>query len=52
MAERIDIRGTPFVRFECECGQRQQTPERTPEALEKFGPVKCARCGKEHTVDG
>jgi hypothetical protein len=52
VAERVDIRGIPHLRFACDCGQRQQTPERTPEELEKLGPVKCARCGKEHTADG
>ncbi|WP_283419231.1 hypothetical protein [Sphingopyxis sp. Geo48] len=45
MDERIDIRGETYLRFECECGQRQQSPE--PED----GKVKCARCNKEHTAD-
>jgi len=46
VAERIDIRGKPFLRFTCECGQKQQSPE--PED----GKVKCARCAKEHSANG
>jgi len=49
VAERIDIRGKPYLRFECECGQRQQTPE---PGEGKDPQVKCARCGKEHQADG
>jgi hypothetical protein len=44
VAERIDIRGTAFLRFECDCGQKQQSPE-------KDGKAKCARCGTVHEAE-